>query len=166
MLIAKTVAPHDPQDYREAFPNTSFPASGPDEDFLTQNGYAKVSVFREHDRATHKLVPSEPVYEAPFVYTVSVVAKTAEDLEAERRAGIPQSITPRQARLALLAEDLLDAVESAFAKLPEQQRKAAQIEWQHASAIERNSPLVSQFGPLLGLTEAQIDELFVSGAQL
>jgi hypothetical protein len=78
----------------------------------------------------------------------------------------PSSITPRQARLALLAADLLDAVESAFAKLPAQQRKAAQIEWQYASAIKRNSPLVSQFGPLLGLTEVQIDELFVSGSQL
>jgi len=92
---------------------------------------------------------------------------TAHALSAEPgKRRVSGSITPRQARLALLAADLLYAVESAFAKLPEQQRKAAQIEWEFALAIERNSPLVSQFGPLLGLTEAQIDELFVSGAQL
>jgi len=90
---------------------------------------------------------------------------TAEE-EAAAGVTLPPSITPRQARLALLGAGLLDTVEGAFAQLPDKQRKAAQIEWQYASAIERNSPLVSQFGPLLGLTEAQIDELFVSGAQL
>jgi len=82
------------------------------------------------------------------------------------RARKPRSLTPRQARLALLKAGLLDEVQGAFAQLPEPERTAAQIEWEFALSVERNSPLVSQFGPLLGLTEAQIDELFVSGAQL
>lgn len=77
-----------------------------------------------------------------------------------------KAITPRQARLALLGAGLLETVEGAFAQLPEPQRKAAQIEWEFALAIERHSPLVSQFGPMLGLTEAQIDELFIAGAAL
>lgn len=79
---------------------------------------------------------------------------------------VPSSITPRQARLALLGAGMLATVEGAFAQLPEPQKTAASIEWEYATSIERTSPLVSQFGPMLGLTEQQIDALFIQGAAL
>lgn len=98
-----------------------------------------------------------------------IVELTAEEIAAlppPAPPAAPTSITPRQARLALLGAGLLDAVQAAFAQLPEPQRKAAQIEWEFALAIERNSPLVAQFAPMLGLTEEQIDALFIAGAAL
>lgn len=82
MLIAKIINPV-PQDYRAVFPNTSFPTSGPSDEFLSERGFAKVNMFKEHDRATQKLVSVAPYYEAPWVYTVAVVDKTLEDLAAE-----------------------------------------------------------------------------------
>lgn len=46
---------------------------------------------------------------------------------------IPQSVTMRQARLALLGAGLLDDVNSAIAAIPDPvQRKAAEIEWEYA----------------------------------
>lgn len=83
MQIAKIENPV-PMDYRDAFPGTSFPASGPSDAFLTEQGYAKVSQFKEHDRATQKLVTAEPYYEAPWVYTVGVVTKMAEEIAADQ----------------------------------------------------------------------------------
>lgn len=92
---------------------------------------------------------------------------TIDPIKSEQiaRARIP-AITPRQARLALLSAGLLDTVQQAFAGLPEPQRTAAQIEWEYSVSIDRASPLVAQFGPILGLTEAQIDDLFIAAAQL
>ena len=90
-----------PMDYRAAFPNTSFPASGPSDDFLTEQGFAKVSAFKDHDRATQKLVNVAAYYEAPWVYTVAVVDKTAEDIQAETDA---QAASVRAQRDRLLAE--------------------------------------------------------------
>jgi hypothetical protein len=69
--------------YREIFPNVSFPASGPSDSFLAANGAVKVSVFREHNRATQKLVPCDPVVENGFAYVVEVVDKTAEEIAAD-----------------------------------------------------------------------------------
>jgi len=88
-------------DYREAFPNTSFPASGPSDDFLTEQGFAKVSAFKDHDRATQKLVNVTAYYEAPWVYTVKVMDKTAEDIQAETDA---QAASVRAQRNRLLAD--------------------------------------------------------------
>ena len=69
--------------YKQMFPNTSFPASGPSDEFLASAGAYKVSVFRPHDRATQKLVPCDPVVEDGFAYLVQVVDKTAEEIAAD-----------------------------------------------------------------------------------
>ena len=62
-------------DYRELFPQTSFPVTGPDDNFYTENGCLKVSMFKEHDRATQMLVGCEPYEENGMVYTVRVEAR-------------------------------------------------------------------------------------------
>lgn len=58
--------------YRDLFPNTSFPVSGPNDDFFAENNCLKVSVFKEHDRNTQMLVGCEPYEENGGVYTVEV----------------------------------------------------------------------------------------------
>ena len=80
---------------------------------------------------------------------------------------VPQSVTMRQARLALLRAGLLDDVDAAIAAIPDPaQRKAAQIEWEYATVIERNSPLVQSLAAGLGLTAADIDDLLTLAATL
>jgi len=69
--------------YKQAFSNVSFPASGPTDEFLAERGAYKVSLFRDHDRATQKLVPCEPVIENGFAYVVKVENKTAEEIAAD-----------------------------------------------------------------------------------
>ena len=69
--------------YKQMFPNTSFPASGPSDSFLASHGAVKVSLFREHNRATQKLVPCEPVVENGFAYVVKVENKTAEEIASD-----------------------------------------------------------------------------------
>lgn len=78
----------------------------------------------------------------------------------EMRARVPQSITMRQCRLQLLAIGKLADVDAAIAALPEPAKSAAQIEWEYAATVERNSPLISQLGPALELDDEQLDALF------
>lgn len=70
-------------DYKKLFPKTSFPATGPNDEFLAENNAKRVSVFKPHDRDTEKLVACEPYVEGDFIYTVEVANKTQDDLAAE-----------------------------------------------------------------------------------
>ncbi len=80
---------------------------------------------------------------------------------------IPQSVTMRQARLALLGIGLLDDVDAAIAAIPDPvQRKAAQIEWEYAQTVDRNSPFTQQMAAGLNLTAEQLDALFTQAAGL
>jgi hypothetical protein len=98
------------KDYRAMFPNISFPASGPDDSFLAANGALKVSVFKEHDRETQKLVSVLPYIEDGIAYTVIVADKTTEEIEADQQS---KAAKVRAKRNKLLADSdwtqILDA---------------------------------------------------------
>lgn len=70
-------------DYKTVFPNTSFPSSGPSDEFLAENSAKKVSLFKSHDRSTQKLVPCAPYVDGEFVCTVEVQNKTQDEIVAD-----------------------------------------------------------------------------------
>ena len=77
---------------------------------------------------------------------------------------IPDTVTMRQARLALLSAGLLSAVNAAIAALPEPQKSAAEIEWEYSQEVQRHNGLVVQLAPVLGLAENDLDQLFIDAA--
>ena len=98
---------------------------------------------------------------------------TPEELaEIEARAAeanqptVPQEVSMRQARLALLGRGVLGQVDAAIDSLPSLDSEAARIEWDYSSVVARNSPLVMMMGAALGLDDGALDELFITAAAL
>lgn len=77
----------------------------------------------------------------------------------------PATVSMRQARLALLAADLLDTVETAIAAMDGAAGKAAQIEWEYATEVKRDSPLVAGLAQALQLDEETLDHLFLEAVE-
>lgn len=75
---------------------------------------------------------------------------------------IPTVVPMRQARLALLQNNLLATVNAAIAAGSE----ADQITWEYATEVDRNSPLVANMAAALNLTEQDLDNLFTLAATL
>ncbi|HEU4708296.1 MAG TPA: hypothetical protein VFS17_03195 [Methylophilaceae bacterium] len=79
---------------------------------------------------------------------------------------VPQRVTMRQARLALLQAGLLDNVAAAIEGMPSPQKEAAQIEWEYSQEVHRDKALVLALAPALGLDDAALDQLFITAAAL
>lgn len=79
---------------------------------------------------------------------------------------VPRVVTMRQARLALLGAGLLQQVDQAINVLPEPQQSAARIEWDYSSEVHRDRAFVQQLGQALGLSDEQLDALFIQAAAL
>ena len=79
---------------------------------------------------------------------------------------VPDTVSPRQARLALLGIGMLASVEQALATFTGPQGVAARIDWEYATEVQRQSPLIASLGPALGLADEQIDDLFRAAATL
>jgi hypothetical protein len=79
---------------------------------------------------------------------------------------VPFEVTMRQARLALFGAGLLGGVQAAIDALSEPTKTAAQIEWDYSNTLQRTNPFVATLGGALGLTSAQIDDLFIAAEKL
>jgi len=99
----------------------------------------------------------ERLTEAGIVVTEPPVVEPQEPV-----VYIPTQVTMRQARLALHAEGLLTGINSAI----EQMGEAAKIEWEYAPYVQRDNPLIAMVQQAYGMTDEQIDNLFVSASIL
>lgn len=83
-------------------------------------------------------------------------------------APIIPDVTPRQIRQALVLTDgiTIEMVEAALETLPEPTKTLARIEWEYSVAFQRNRPLVTQVGLMLGWTEEQLDNLWLLAGSL
>ena len=75
---------------------------------------------------------------------------------------VPASVSRFQARAALQLAGLLDDAEAAIA----QANPLSRIAWEHANVYRRDSPTVISIGQQLGLSEADMDELFKTAASI
>ncbi|WP_288379843.1 hypothetical protein [uncultured Massilia sp.] len=82
-------------------------------------------------------------------------------------APVPQTVTRRQARQALLLAGLLDDVPLAIETIPDEtQRRLAQIEWEDSLEFVRTRPLVIQIAAAIGLDSDGLDQMFITASTL
>lgn len=74
---------------------------------------------------------------------------------------VPQSITPRQARLVLLDEGLLDDVET----LVESDRRF-EIYWEYATEISITDPVLIHLTQILKIDQEKLNKLFLEASKL
>ena len=79
---------------------------------------------------------------------------------------IPTEVTMRQARLALVDAGMYGNIQSAINSLPEPLKTKALIEWEYSNTVQRHNGFVSQLGPILGMTEEDLDNLFIAASKL
>lgn len=98
MLIAKIENGSVVQiaDYRD-FGNFCSP---PLQEQLDERGFLRVTLYKEHDSRTQKLVSCDPVIDGEFVRTVEVVDKTDEDIQADKASVMAQIRSQRTQLLA------------------------------------------------------------------
>lgn len=100
---------------------------------------------------------SESVFWRPKIGEWEVVAAKAPVVP------VPQVISRRQAKQALLKAGLLDVADAAISASAD---RAAQIDWADAPEFHRDWATLTSMQHALGLTDGQIDDLFRLAATL
>ena len=101
-----------------------------------------------------------------WVYAYAVRNLTQEEITTRTAGQVPQQVTMRQARLALLQAGLYATVNNTIANLTGDVGDAARIEWEYSQTVQRRYPLIETLSSLLNLTEEQLDTLFIQAAKL
>lgn len=108
-------------------------------------------------------VPDGFTMDGEYTYLNGAVIKKATQVNP---IDVPQSITPVQARLALLNAGLYDAATTAISNLAGADKARAEIEWEYATLIHRDNFFITTVASLLSLTSNQVDNLFIEAAKL
>lgn len=138
-------------------PETVIAEAPPDASwFLTESEPAP-----EHNPATHTRVPGAP-------YFGSGVIKLPWVILPKPPAPVPAVVTNSQCRDALTLAGIMPGdVMAVINLIPDPvQKQLATNKWEYANVIERNHPMIALMAPLLGFSEAQIDDLFRQAANL
>lgn len=110
-------------------------------------------------------VPEGKVVTSQSVQRIDGVVKYVYTLE-DYVEPVPYIVTRRQAKLALHDAGLLPSVEPALQALSEPQKTTAIIEWEDAIEFQRDHTLITALASSLGLTEEQVDNLFIQASKL
>lgn len=73
---------------------------------------------------------------------------------------VPESVTPRQIRMALTELNMRDGIEA----FVEQSSWEVKDTWRSSTLVFRNNPVLLQMLPALGLTPTQADQIFILAA--
>lgn len=88
-------------------------------------------------------------------------------IDGEIKIKIPEQVTMRQARLALLQAGLLDDIELAINLIEDSTtKKAVQIEWEYAQDIRRDWAALITVTQQMGMTDEQLDNLLIAASKL
>jgi hypothetical protein len=77
---------------------------------------------------------------------------------------IPSSVTRFQALAVLAAGGYLDTVRTYINTLD--QNNVQRLAWENATDWERSSPTLNALATMLGLTDTEVDDLFVAASQV
>ena len=126
-----------------------------------EDGWRAV-VFPDYDAALQRL-GDLTIDEANDLFTYAVIDKTAEELEAERKAMIPASITPTQGRILLKQMGLLDQVNAMVENAGD---PALQIYWEYSLSWDRENPYISSMANLLGMGEEDLENFYIQASAI
>jgi len=150
-----TAYPYTLDDLRKDNPQTSFPAEMPPERMAEYGVFPVEEVPAPVVRASQSATPGEPVFANGAWRQTWVVTDNPPP-------SVPDTVSARQARLALLQGGILASVEAMIAR----QDKATRITWEYATEFRRDDPLLTQLAQNLGLSEAEIDQFFTLASTL
>ena len=90
---------------------------------------------------------------------------TLEQVSAKKRP-VPKELPQWRVRAILQSEGLLEQVDALIESLPSPDGDVVRTAWQYGAAVARHGPTVLSLAPALGLSDAQIDDMFRQAATL
>lgn len=119
-----------------------------------------------YDSDTQKLIEDGTEIVDGLTYKKYKV-ESLPQVELDARVVVPDRITLRQAREQLIIDGLFSSVETAIESIQDATQKAiTRNYWEYSQDFTRDNPILIALATSLGLTDTQLDTLFINASKL
>jgi len=101
-----------------------------------------------------------------FNFETRIFYENATSQEIADSIEIPQEVQLWRVRVILKLGGLEEAIENALNSLSEPTKTGALYIWNYGTTVERSSQTVQLLQNVLGLTDAQVDEIFIQANEI
>ena len=92
---------------------------------------------------------------------------TPEEIAEANKLIVPSIITARQLRLQLVLNGFdLNTIDLIIDSLPEPNKSIAKVSWEYATTFEREHQMLELIAQQLGITETELDTIFINAEKL
>ena len=92
------------------------------------------------------------------------VEATLEEIEEANKPIVPQSISQMKLRKQLILSGIsIASIDALIQSLPQPNRDLIYTMWEYAVVFDRHNPELNAMAGMLGVTQQQLDEIFING---
>ena len=89
---------------------------------------------------------------------------TTEEIEEANKPIVPESISQMKLRKQLILSDIsIASIDALIQSLPQPNRDLIYTMWEYALVFDRHNPELNAMAGMLGVTQQQLDEIFING---
>ena len=126
--------------------------------------WARESGYPTHVPMFYGTCPDDSSTDVAGVLQVLVEEDYTNMRAAEVRAmsKVPTSVSMAKARAVLIRGGHMAVITASLAAMEGIEGEVARSDWEFAQTVDRNDPLTQSLAAALGLTDLQVDELFIA----
>lgn len=124
--------------------------------YIIKTDNSRIEFLTEEERSDHLL-------EIADLYTLETIEEADPIPQVYKQ---PKEVALWRIRAILRAMGLEDPIQQAILQLPEPNKTVANVAWEYAYTIDRWSNTVEFIKGVLGLTEEQVDNIFLQAEAL
>jgi hypothetical protein len=99
-----------------------------------------------------------------LVNDIWIEGATAEEIEQSNKKIVPESISQMKLRKQLILSGIsITSIDTMIQSLPEPNKSIIYTMWEYAVVFDRNNPELNQMAYALGITQEQLDYIFING---
>lgn len=115
---------------------------------------------------------AEMIYDKNFIKPIWngtdwIEGATPEEIAEANRAKVPESISQMKLRKQLILSGIsIASIDALIQQLPQPNRDLIYTMWEYAVVFDRSNPELNAMAEMLGITQEQLDEIFINGNKL
>ena len=134
------------------------------DDFIEQNQDKIINGQLVSEWVLTEVLPNENLFKPIWTGSEWIEGATPEAIAEANKAKVPESISQMKLRKQLILSGIsIASIDALIQQLPQPNRDLIYTMWEYAVVFDRSNPELNEMADMLGISQEQLDDIFING---